>query len=138
MVRKASIAIILLSVATASWAKHYKFGEVSTIDKVEYERSNVEDKKIFNCDRFRLKDSEIKFALKTARPVSERVFYEELYSIGCSANVELTFRNGDKARINIAATGRILANIETKEKAQQSFYYHCRRCDLTYEWGLVN
>ncbi len=121
-------------------AASYKIGAIKKIewDDPPYATSPLEDKRYFDCDTFKLSDSDIRFALRHAKPVSKRYFTEELISVGCRANMYVTFKNNDRLFIDIESTGRISARLENKAGVMRHFYYVCQPCeDNVLPWASL-
>lgn len=116
----------------------YKVGAIEKIERTEppYGSTPLEDKRQFNCDDFKLSDREIQFALKHAKPVSEKYFSDELLSVGCYGSAFVTFKNGDLVFFSIEPTGRIFAHVENGKLAGKRYYYDCQRCGYQLQpWG---
>jgi hypothetical protein len=116
--------------AVAAVHSGYKLGVVKKIERGNppYASTPLEDKRFFDCDDFKISDKDIKFVLKRAKQVSKRYYADEITSIGCHADIFVTFKNGDRVFFGIEPIGRIFAHVENGPKAGKRYYYYCQRC----------
>jgi hypothetical protein len=116
----------------------YALGEVVSIDipADAYSRSLYEDKRVFNCDRFKLRPADVRFALRHARQVREALWMDDMkvVSVGCHASVLVKFRNGDEVDVTLQPTGKIFARPRNGRAAGQPYFYLCRRCEDSDWW----
>lgn len=133
-----ALAIACCACAANAATSSYRIGSIKSVERADppYESSPLEDKRVFDCNDFRISDDEVRFALRHARAVSENYFYEELVSIGCYASVFVNFRNGDRVFFTITPTGRVFAHIESGRLKGKRYYYRCQRCEKEPQpWG---
>ncbi len=132
MVRFTPLAAFLFtligSVQAASFIR-YPFGQIREIEIVyASERTPMEDKKQFNCDYFSIDQSDVRYAIAHARPVSRRYYNEELVSMGCYGYARVTFKNGDIVGLQLEVGGRVYVSPDNGRYSNLTFLYGCTKC----------
>jgi hypothetical protein len=107
----------------------YVFGKVMSVEIVEASASSPqEDKKFLDCDKVVVNESDVRLAIKYARPVSKRFFEEELVSFGCHGYARVAVANGDLVGVHLQPSGRVMFIPENGRYRGKTFYYSCSRC----------
>lgn len=132
MVKFAVLTACLLtfmgSVQAASFIR-YPFGQIREIEIVSAsERTPMENKSQFNCDYFSIDESDVRYAIAHARPVSRRYYNEELVSMGCYGYARVTFKNGDVVGIELEVGGRVYVSPDNGRYSNLTFLYGCAKC----------
>ena len=138
MVRFALIALAMCCMAQQSSAatNGYRFGKIVSVEiDGPPESTPKEDKRFFDCRDFQITPRDVAFALKHARPVTERYFLDELVGVGCFAGAIVTFGNGDRVDVLLEPTGRFTARPGNGHDAGRHTYYVCRACESSAWWG---
>ena len=125
---------LCLCAASSAWSAplQYAFGRIARLEMSAepYWQSPREDKKQFDCVRFKVTPAQVAFALRHARQVSEQDWLDDdkTVSIGCHASIVAHFKNGDRVPIDLEPTGRIYARPENGRAAGQPLFFICRPC----------
>ncbi len=130
--KRAIIALCATGVLFVGFAEGAPRYPLAKIEKIETEEKAVtsllENKNFVDCDKVKIIEEDIRFALKHARPVSQRYFDEELVSMGCHGYGRVTFRNGDVLGVHLNPSGRVMLIPEKGRYAKKTFYYSCISC----------
>jgi len=114
----------------------YRFGKVMTIHiDGPAESTPKEDKRFFDCRDFHVTERDVAYAIRHARPVTERYFLDELVGVGCFVGATVSFANGDRVDVLLEPSGRISARPQDGRDAGRHSYYECRACARSEWWG---
>jgi hypothetical protein len=84
-----------------------------------------------DCSAFPLKERDVRYFLRHAKPVSRHTYQHSLDWIECRGEGEIEFSNGDVAEFSIEAGDRGNLGIKTGKQAGDVYYFSCEACDET-------
>jgi hypothetical protein len=131
--RLATILVLsLCSASTWSSPSTYALHPIAKADitEITYWQSPVEDKTQFDCERFKVRRSDVLYALRHSRQVARQRWLadERAVSIGCHASVVVALKNGDHVDVTLEPNGKVFARPRDGRAADRAFYYLCGPC----------